>query len=477
MRDHQVIIVCGETGSGKTTQLPKICLEHGRGIRGMIGHTQPRRIAARSVATRIAQELATPMGEIVGYKVRFSDQTKPDAYIKLMTDGILLAETQSDRMLAAYDTIIIDEAHERNLNVDFLLGYLKQLLPRRPDLKLIITSATLDADRFARHFGDGTTSAPVIDVEGRMFPVEVRYRPLGAGEDPAGDNETGGEADDEEALEEAIVATAEDLWREGPGRHPGVSARRARNPRDGRASVAERLATALRVVGGGTAVVRALVGGTAAAGLRTEPRAPRRARYQRCRDLAHGSGHSLRDRFGSRARQALFAAQQGDAAADRKGIAGRGQSARRDAAAASRRGCACAFTTRSDFDARPKYTEPEILRSSLAAVILRMASLELGDVASFPFPEPPGPRAIADGYQLLQELGAVDTQRALTPLGRELARLPVDPRIGRIMLAARSTRLSRRSAGHRERAGSARSARPAHGQAPGGGSGALALPR
>src|SRR6266550_2178689 len=178
MRAHQTIIVCGETGSGKTTQLPKICLEHGRGIRGLIGHTQPRRIAARSVATRIAQELDTPLGEIVGYKVRFSDQTRPDAYIKLMTDGILLAETQSDRMLTAYDTIIIDEAHERSLNVDFLLGYLKQLLPRRPDLKLIITSATLDADRFARHFGDGMASARVIDVEGRMFPVEVRYRPL-----------------------------------------------------------------------------------------------------------------------------------------------------------------------------------------------------------------------------------------------------------------------------------------------------------
>src|SRR5450631_4904808 len=213
IREHPVVIVCGETGSGKTTQLPKICLEIGRGIRGLIGHTQPRRIAARSVATRIAQELATPMGEIVGYKVRFSDHTKADAYIKLMTDGILLAETQSDRILAAYDTIIIDEAHERSLNVDFLLGYLKQLLPRRPDLKLIITSATLDADRFARHFGDGTTNAPVIDVEGRMFPVEVRYRPLGAGDDPAGENE----ADDEEALEEAIVSTVEDLWREGPG--------------------------------------------------------------------------------------------------------------------------------------------------------------------------------------------------------------------------------------------------------------------
>src|SRR5213078_1708155 len=180
MLAQQTIIVCGETGSGKTTQLPKICLEHGRGIRGLIGHTQPRRIAARSVATRIAQELATKLGEIVGYKVRFSDQTRPDAYIKLMTDGILLAETQSDRMLAAYDTIIIDEAHERSLNIDFLLGYLKRLLPQRPDLRVIVTSATLDAQRFAAHFGEPGAPAPVIEVSGRVFPVDVRYRPLGA---------------------------------------------------------------------------------------------------------------------------------------------------------------------------------------------------------------------------------------------------------------------------------------------------------
>ncbi|MGH8713932.1 MAG: DEAD/DEAH box helicase, partial [Casimicrobiaceae bacterium] len=204
---HQVVIVCGDTGSGKTTQIPKICLELGRGARGLIGHTQPRRIAARSVAARIAQELATPMGEIVGYKVRFSDQTKADAFIKLMTDGILLAETQSDRMLSAYDTIIIDEAHERSLNIDFLLGYLAQLLPQRPDLKLIVMSATLDAQRFARHFGAGG-DAPVLEVSGRTYPVEVRYRPLGSGAD---------EADDEEELEEAIVGAVEALWREDPG--------------------------------------------------------------------------------------------------------------------------------------------------------------------------------------------------------------------------------------------------------------------
>ncbi len=438
LRDHQVIIVCGETGSGKTTQLPKICLEHGRGIHGLIGHTQPRRIAARSVATRIAQELATPIGEIVGYKVRFSDQTKPDAYIKLMTDGILLAETQSDRMLAAYDTIIIDEAHERNLNVDFLLGYLKQLLPRRPDLKLIITSATLDADRFARHFGDGTTSAPVIDVEGRMFPVEVRYRPLGAGDDPAGDNETGGEADDEEALEEAIVATAEDLWREGPGDIlvflPGereiretaelLSRSVSRRPY---ASSVEVLPLFARLsveqqqqVFAPSRGRRVVLATNVAETSLTVPG----IRYVIDSGLARVKRYSLRNKVTQLQIEKVSQA----AANQRSGRCGRVAA-----------GVCVRLYDAVDFDARPKYTEPEILRSSLAAVILRMASLELGDVASFSFPEPPGPRAIADGYQLLQELGAVDMQRALTPLGRELAKLPVDPRIGRIMLAARST--------------------------------------
>jgi ATP-dependent helicase HrpA len=208
IREHQVVIVCGETGSGKTTQLPKICLAEGRGERGLIGHTQPRRIAARAVAARIAQELGTEPGTAVGYKVRFTDHTQPDAFVKLMTDGILLAETQGDPLLAAYDTIIIDEAHERSLNIDFLLGYIKRLLPLRPDLKVIVTSATLDADRFARHFGVDATPAPVLEVSGRAYPVEVRYRPLKTG---------GEETDDEEELEDAIVAAAEDLWRAGPG--------------------------------------------------------------------------------------------------------------------------------------------------------------------------------------------------------------------------------------------------------------------
>src|SRR6266545_5825411 len=208
IRDHQVVIVCGETGSGKTTQLPKICLELQRGVRGLIGHTQPRRIAARSVAARIAQELAVALGTAVGFKVRFTDRTGPDAYIKLMTDGILLAETQRDRLLAAYDTIIVDEAHERSLNIDFLLGYLKRLLATRPDLKVIVTSATLDAQRFAQHFARAGKPAPVIEVSGRTYPVEIRYRPLASGDD---------EADDEEELEDAVVAAAEELWRAGPG--------------------------------------------------------------------------------------------------------------------------------------------------------------------------------------------------------------------------------------------------------------------
>ena len=432
MLAHQTIIVCGETGSGKTTQLPKICLEHGRGIRGLIGHTQPRRIAARSVAARIAQELATPPGEIVGYKVRFSDHTRPDAYIKLMTDGILLAETQSDRLLAAYDTIIIDEAHERSLNVDFLLGYLKQLLPQRPDLKLIITSATLDADRFARHFGDGTTRAPVIDVEGRMFPVEVRYRPLGAADDPAGENE----ADDEEALEEAIVSTAEELWREGPGdilvflpgereiretaellsrglsRRPYAAAMEIL-PLFARLSVEQQQQVFAR--SGGRRIV--LATNVAETSL-TVPG----IRYVIDSGLARIKRYSLRNKV-----TLLQIEKVSQASANqRAGRCGRVAA-----------GVCVRLYDDADFGARPRYTEPEILRSSLAAVILRMASLDLGDVASFPFPEPPSPRAIADGYQLLHELGAVDGRRALTPLGRELGVLPVDPRIGRIILAAR----------------------------------------
>ena len=424
IRAHPVVIVRGETGSGKTTQLPKICLELGRGARGLIGHTQPRRIAARSVAARIAHELGTELGECVGYKVRFTDRTGPNAYIKLMTDGILLAETQRDRLLAAYDTIIVDEAHERSLNVDFLLGYLKELLPRRPDLKVIVTSATLDAERFARHFG-GDAPAPVIEVSGRTYPVEVRYRPPATDED-----------DDEEPLEEAVVAAAEDLWREGAGDIlvflPGE--REIRETADlARASFARRPYASLvevlplyarlsvpeqqRVFSGSRGRRIVLATNVAETSL-TVPG----VRYVIDSGLARIRRYSLRNKVTLLGIEKIARGS----AAQRAGRCGR-----------TGPGVCVRLYAEEDFAARPAFTDPEILRSSLAAVILRMAALDLPDVAAFPFLDPPAPRAIADGYQLLQELGAVDSERRLTALGRDLAQLPVDPRVGRIILAGR----------------------------------------
>ena len=435
IRAHPVVIVCGETGSGKTTQLPKICLAAGRGERGLIGHTQPRRIAARAVAMRIAQELGQPVGEAVGYKVRFTDHTRPDAYIKLMTDGILLAETQGDRQLAAYDTIIVDEAHERSLNIDFLLGYLKQLLRTRPDLKVVVTSATLDAERFARHFGTDGAPAPVIEVSGRVFPVDVRYRPPGK-PDAANAGVLRSEADDEEELEEAIVSTAEELWREGPGdmlvflpgereiRETGDLLRRglARRPYAAEVEILPLFARLsvtdqqrIFAPGHGRRIV--LATNVAETSL-TVPG----IRYVIDAGLARVKRYSLRNK--TTLLQIEKVAQS--AANQRAGRCGR-----------VAEGICVRLYDEADFAARPKFTDPEILRSSLAAVILRMASLDLGAVDAFPFLEPPGPRAIADGYQLLQELGAVDDDRLLTPLGRELALLPLDPRIGRIVLAAR----------------------------------------
>ena len=425
IRDHQAVIVCGETGSGKTTQLPKICLELRRGVRGLIGHTQPRRIAARSVAARIAQELAVALGTTVGFKVRFTDRTGPDAYIKLMTDGILLAETQRDRLLAAYDTIIVDEAHERSLNIDFLLGYLKQLLPRRPDLKLIVTSATLDAERFARHFSGSGRPAPVIQVSGRTYPVEMRYRPL------AGD-----EGDDEEPLEEAIVAAVEDLWRAAPGDIlvflPGEREIRetadllrgslTRRPYAGaveilplyaRLSVAEQQRVFAPSRG------RRIVLATNVA--ETSLTVPG-IHYVVDSGLARVRRYSLRNKVTLLQIEKIAQA----AAEQRAGRCGR-----------IAPGVCIRLYGEDDFAARPRFTDPEILRSSLASVILRMAALDLGEVAAFPFLEPPGTRAIADGFQLLGELSAVDGSRKLTPLGRELAQLPVDPRIGRMILAGR----------------------------------------
>ncbi|MCC7042014.1 MAG: ATP-dependent RNA helicase HrpA [Burkholderiales bacterium] len=435
IREHQVVIVSGETGSGKTTQLPKICLAAGRGVRGMIGHTQPRRIAARAVATRIAQELGDAVGKAVGYKVRFTDQTSPQAYVKLMTDGILLAETQGDRDLTAYDTIIVDEAHERSLNIDFLLGYLHRLRERRPDLKVIVTSATIDAARFAQHFAVAGTPAPVIEVSGRVYPVAIRYRPP-RGEASVDAAAGEGAADDEEDLEAAIVDAAEEVWREGPGdilvflpgereiRETGdlLRTRLARRPYAhaveilplyARLSVAEQ-----QRVFAPSAGRRIVLATNVAETSLTVPG----IRYVIDTGLARVKRYSVRNKT-----TLLLIEKVSQAAAQqRAGRSGRVQD-----------GVCVRLYTLEDFDRRPRFTDPEILRSSLAAVILRMAALDLGEVAAFPFVEAPTPRAIADGYQLLHELGAVTASRALTPLGRELARLPLDPRIGRIVLAAR----------------------------------------
>jgi ATP-dependent helicase HrpA len=417
---HPVVIVCGETGSGKTTQLPKICLALGRGSAGRIGHTQPRRIAASSIARRIAQELATPLGEVVGYKVRFADRTAPQASIKLMTDGILLAETQNDPDLAEYDTIIIDEAHERSLNIDFLLGYLKRLLPRRPDLKLIITSATIDAERFARHFGTGETPAPVVNVSGRLYPVEIRYRPY-RDEDDA----------DDRTLMDGIVDAVDECARAGRGDVlvflPGereireaAEALRKHHPAGteilplfARLSVEEQ-ERVFHPSGARRIVLATNVAETSL----TVPG----IRYVVDTGLARVKRYSYRNKV-----EQLQVEPVSRAAADqRAGRCGRVSD-----------GLCIRLYDDADFARRPRFTDPEILRASLAGVILRMKSLGLGDVRDFPFVEPPPARAIADGLDLLAELHAVDDGGDLTPVGRELARLPVDPRIGRMLLAAR----------------------------------------
>ncbi|MDC6240845.1 ATP-dependent RNA helicase HrpA, partial [Ralstonia solanacearum] len=424
---HQVVIVSGETGSGKTTQLPKICLSIGRGIgaggTGLIGHTQPRRIAATSTAKRIAQEIGSPLGEHVGYQVRFNDTLSAGASVKLMTDGILLAETQNDPLLRAYDTIIIDEAHERSLNIDFLIGYLKQLLPRRPDLKVIITSATIDAQRFAEHFAglNGQTGpAPVIEVSGRLYPVEVRYRPVQRDE-----------KDKERDLYDGIVDAVDELAREGAGDVliflPGereireaAEALRKHHPAHteilplfARLSVQEqervfRPSNARRIV---------LATNVAETSL-TVPG----IRYVVDTGLARVKRYSYRNKV----EQLQIEPVSQAAANQRAGRCGRVAD-----------GVCIRLYEEADFIARPRFTDPEILRSSLAAVILRMKALRLTDVEQFPFIEPPLGRAIADGYQLLQELGAVDDENALTPLGKQVARLPLDPRVARMILAGR----------------------------------------
>jgi ATP-dependent helicase HrpA len=418
---HQVVIVCGETGSGKTTQLPKICLTIGRGQQGLIGHTQPRRIAASTIARRIAQELATPPGDVVGYKVRFTDKTKPGASIKLMTDGILLAETQGDPQLCAYDTIIIDEAHERSLNIDFLLGYLKQLLPRRPDLKLVITSATIDAERFAVHFGADGVPAPVVNVSGRLYPVEIRYRPVQDDDDA-----------DDRTLMDGIVDAVDECARAGRGdvlvflpgereiREAAEALRKHHPPATEILPLYARLSVdeQERVFRPGTSGRRIVLATNVAETSLTVPG----IRYVVDTGLARVKRYSYRNKVEQLRIEPISQA----AANQRAGRCGR-----------VAEGICIRLYDEAEFAQRPKFTDPEILRSSLAAVILRMRSLHLGEVAEFPFVEPPPARAIADGYQLLAELNAVDDLNELTPVGRELARLPVDPRVGRMLLAAR----------------------------------------
>jgi ATP-dependent helicase HrpA len=413
---HPVVIVCGETGSGKTTQIPKILLEMGRGETGRIGHTQPRRIAARSVAARIAEELKVELGTLVGYKVRFHDRVGPASVIKLMTDGILLAETQGDPQLRAYDTLIIDEAHERSLNIDFLLGYLKTLVATRNDLKIIITSATIDAARFSRHFG----GAPAIEVSGRLYPVETRYRPV------EGDKEDTTRDEEEAALADAVA----EACREGPGdvlvflpgereiREAAEALRRHRIeaeilPLFSRLSNAEQ--DRVFHPGPGRRVV--LATNVAETSL-TVPR----IHYVVDTGQARVKRYSYRNKVEMLRVENISQA----AAQQRAGRCGRVAD-----------GVCIRLYSEDDFKARPPYTDPEVLRSSLAAVILRALSLNLGKVEDFPFLDPPSPKAVSDGYALLAELAAVDEQNALTPIGRELARLPLDPRVGRMLVAAR----------------------------------------
>jgi len=440
---HQVVIVCGETGSGKTTQLPKICLALGRGQTRLIGHTQPRRIAASSVARRIAQELDSPLGEIVGFKVRFSDHTRPGARIKLMTDGILLAETHSDPQLRAYDTIIVDEAHERSLNIDFLLGYLHQLLPRRPDLKLIVTSATIDAERFAAHFAGPAGPAPVLRVSGRMYPVEIRYRPfedvdLAEPRAPAAAAARGAPASaaaapaaEPKSLIQAVLDAVDELAGAGRGdvlvflpgereiRDAAEAMRKHHPPATEILPLFARLSAEdqERVFRPGGARRIVLATNIAETSL-TVPG----IRFVVDAGLARIKRYSYRNKV-----EQLRVEPVSRAAADqRAGRCGRVAA-----------GICIRLYAQEDLAARPAFTDPEVLRSSLAGVILRMSANGLGDPARFPFIDAPPPRAIADGYQLLAELNAVDQDQLLTPTGSDLARMPIDPRIGRILLAAR----------------------------------------
>jgi len=459
IREHQVVIVAGETGSGKSTQIPKLCLEAGRGVAGIIGHTQPRRVAARTIAERIADELGSKLGSDVGYTVRFTDEVGEGTLIKVMTDGILLAEIQRDRMLSRYDTLIIDEAHERSLNIDFILGYLRQLLPKRPDLKVIVTSATIDTERFARHFASPPPDDPrgtpidamVIEVTGRTFPVEMRYRPFGS-DNPAGDPDTGAGRDERDQVQ-AIIGAVRELEDAGPGdvlvflsgereihdtadalrrlelRNTDVLPLYARlssveqhrifeTPKKGRTGRRVVLATNIAETSLTVPGVRYVID----AGSARISRYSRRLKVQRL-PIEPVSQASANQRAGRCGRVAA--------------------------------GVCIRLYAEENFDARPEFTEPEILRTNLASVILQMTAIGLGDVARFPFVEPPDHAAIRDGYLLLEELAAIEpvgSERAdsdsdsgsgsgsgvrrLTKIGRRLARLPVDPRLGRMVLEA-----------------------------------------
>ncbi|MFO3703661.1 ATP-dependent RNA helicase HrpA [Xanthomonas codiaei] len=424
IRDHQVVVIAGETGSGKTTQLPKLCLAAGRGAAGMIGCTQPRRIAARAVAARVADELKTPLGTTVGFQVRFTDRVGEQSRIKFMTDGILLAEIASDRWLSAYDTIIVDEAHERSLNIDFLLGYLKQLLKKRPDLKLIVTSATIDTERFAQHFDN----APVISVEGRTFPVEVRYRPL---EGEAGGDDDAAGRDGERTVNEAIVAAIDEITRIDPrgdvlmflpgereirDAHHALERRKYRDtevvPLYARLSAADQD----RVFNPGPRRRLVLATNVAETSL-TVPR----IRYVVDPGFARVKRYSPRQKLDRLHIEPISQAS----ANQRMGRCGR-----------IAEGICYRLYAEADFAARPAFTDPEIRRSSLSGVILRMLQLGLGRIKEFPFLEAPDERAVADGWQQLLELGAIDADRRLTAIGRQMARLPVDVKLARMLVAA-----------------------------------------
>jgi ATP-dependent helicase HrpA len=427
LSEHQVLIIAGETGSGKTTQLPKICLELGRGQHGQIAHTQPRRIAARSVAARVADELATPLGGLVGYQVRFEDQSDSNTLVKLMTDGILLAETQHDRFLERYDTIIVDEAHERSLNIDFLLGFLKTLLPRRPDLKVIITSATIDLERFSEHFD----KAPIIEVSGRTYPVDTWYRPLTSEQD-----EEGNSVEEDLSVDQAIIATLDEIahFERGNGKGPGdvlvflPGEREIRDAADmlrkaqlkhteilplyARLSPAEQQRI-FQSHPGRRVVLATNVAETSL----TVPG----IRYV----IDSGTARISRYSYRAKVQRLPIEAVSQASANQRKGRCGRVEP-----------GICVRLYSEEDFNARPAFTDPEILRTNLAAVILQMLHLRLGAIDAFPFIEPPDGKAITDGFNLLQELSAVTRDNQLTPMGRQLARLPVDPRLGRMLLEA-----------------------------------------